>query len=135
MNKALVLKFKNLEIDFAKLKNGELLEKIFKSKPVSYLPTLLYTELFNIAYDNLINKQDDSFSLLISYEELRGKLDRQVCTLSNALRSLAEAKLITRNRIMIDNNQPNARFKTKPMLNITIKISSTMQRTLKNILE
>lgn len=131
----LILKFKDLEIDFTTVKHAELLEKLFKSQPVSYLPTVLYFELFNIAYDNFINKKDFSFSFIITYKELEEKFNRQVCTLSNALRSLEEAKLIVKDRIMVANDQRNSRFKWKYVLNIKLKFSASMQKNLQASME
>ena len=131
MNKTLlILRFKNLEIDFAAVKHGELLERLFKSKPVACLPTLVYFELFSIAYTNLINKEENPLSFRITYKDLLKKFDREVCTLSNALRSLKEAKLISMNRIMIPNDQPNSRFKSKPVASITLKLSASMQKNV-----
>ena len=131
MNKTpLILVFKNLQIDFATAKHGELLEKLFKTKPVAYLPTLVYFELFDIAYNNLLNKKENPFAFHLTYKYLLGKFDREVCTLSNALRSLKEAKLIGMNRIMVPNDEPNSRFKSKPVSSITLKLSASMQKSI-----
>lgn len=133
MNKTpLILIFKDLEIDFAKIKHGDFLEKIFKSKPVAYLPTLVYCALFDIIYENLMNNKEEPFSLITSYQELKEKFKRETCTLSNALRSLEEAKLIVKNRCMVDNDQLNSRLKYKYVLNIKFKFSVSTQKNLQS---
>lgn len=130
MKPLLILTFKTLQIDFAAINHGEVLERLFKARPVSYLATLVYFELFNRAYANLLHKVEEPFSFYITYKELQEKFDREVCTLSNALRSLKEAKLISMNRIMIPNDQPASRFKSKPVSSITLKLSASVQKSI-----
>jgi len=133
MNKpALILKFNNLEIDFSKIEHSELLEKLFKDRPVPYFSTLLYFELFNISYKNLIAKKDDPFSFIITYKELEKKFNCSLSTLSNAFSRLEEAKLIIKERLMVPNDNPNSNLNWKYVLNITIKLPNNLKKILQN---
>ena len=55
-NDPLILNFNKLKINFSTIEHSELLEKLFKNKPVPYFSTLVYFALFNISYKNLIDK-------------------------------------------------------------------------------
>jgi len=129
---ALVLKFNQLEIDFSTVKHAELLEKLFKDKPVPYLPTLLYFELFETAYESIIDKEEDPFTFGITYKDLEEKFNRKLSTLSNALTKLEEAGLIIKDRIMIPNDQPNSKLNWRYVLKITLKLPSAIKKSLQS---
>lgn len=128
----LILKFNQLEIDFSTIEHSELLEKLFKNKPVSYFPTLLYFALFNVSYENLVAKKEEPFSFITTYKELGEKFNCALSTLSNALSRLEEANLIVKERLMIPNDNPNSNLNWKYVLNITIKLPSGIKKSLQN---
>jgi len=128
----LVLKFNQLEIDFSTVKHAELLEKLFKDKPVPYFPTLLYFELFDTAYESIIDKEEDPFTFGIAYKDLEEKFNRKLSTLSNALTKLEEAGLIIKDRIMIPNDQSNSKLNWRYVLKITLKLPSTIKKSLQS---
>ena len=128
----LILKFNQWEIDFSKVEHSELLEKLYKKKPVPYFPTLVYFSLFNICYKNLIDKKDEPFSFIITYKELGEKFNCALSTLSNALRRLEEANLIVKDRVMVPNDNPNSNLNWKYVLSITLKLSSALKKSLHN---
>ncbi len=127
----LILKFNKLEIDFSKLEHSELLEKLFKERPVSYIATLLYIELFNITYKNLISGVNNPFFLVITYKELEERLNRKLSTLSNALAKLEEAGLIKKDRLCVANDNPDSKLSYKYILHITLRLPAPIKNKLK----
>jgi hypothetical protein len=52
--------------------------------------------------------------------------------LSNALRRLEEANLIVKDRVMVPNDNPNSNLNWKYVLNITLKLSSSLKKNLQS---
>jgi predicted transcriptional regulator len=131
MNKPpLILKFNQWEIDFSTVEHSELLEKLFKERPVPYFPTLVYFELFKLAYEGILTKEEDPFSFVVTYKDMEETFKRKHSTLSNALSKLEEAKFIIKDRVIIPNDQPNAKLNWRHAIKITMKIPSAIKKSL-----
>ena len=129
---SLILRFNQLEIDFSKIEHSEILEKLFKERPVPYFPTLVYFELFKLAYEGIVAKEENPFTFVITYKDMEETFKRKLSTLSNALSKLEEAKLIIKDRIMVPNDQPNSKANWRYVLKITIMLPSAIKKSLQN---